>query len=364
MKRKPVRKTDVSATLRCRDDQGFTLIELVIGVVVTALIVGAAFAVLVTTEKATRANDQVVDTQQSARLAMDLIARDIKLAGFGMVGTVGNCSIGGNAAAIVPLDQTIGGADRGADSIRLAVPITSTVAPTWTLTSGVGGTSAITQFNLPAGAVANMQTEAGGSLTGVALSLAGAFTATVTGASGTTININTIPPPVAFAAGTPVYLLECVTYRVDTTTTGPCGTNAPCLLRNGVNIAEGIEDIQFEYACDGCVSAVNAGVAEGIIDNQNAVSGFDAGDFVMNTDWATAPLTPSTIRLVRIFIVARQNKADHGFGERVSAGVETAGPLQISDHNHSADAGYNATTYSQFRRRILTRTVEARNLGL
>ena len=351
-------------TICGRSNQGFTLIELMIGLVIMSIVVATAFSMLLTTGKSTQANEQVVDTQQAARLAMDLIARDIKLAGFGMTGTVGNCSIGGSAAAMVPVDQTVGGNDTGSDTIRLAVPIGSAVAPTWTLASGIGGTAAINQFSLPAGALANMQTEAGGSLNGVSLSLGGAITAVVNAVAGDTITVNTIPPPIAFAAGTPVYLLQCVTYRVDTTSTGPCGTNAPCLLRNNVNIAEGIEDIQFEYACDGCVAAVNGGVADGVIDNQNAVAGFDAGDFVMNTNWATAPLTPSTIRLVRMYIVARQMRADQGLGEQNSPVAFTPTPLLVSDHNHSADTGYNATTYSQYRRRVLTRTVEARNLGL
>jgi type IV pilus assembly protein PilW len=34
----------------------------------------------------------------------------------------------------------------------------------------------------------------------------------------------------------------------------------------------------------------------------------------------------------------------------------------VSDHNPSVDAGYNATTYQQQRRRVLTRTIQVRNL--
>jgi len=36
----------------------------------------------------------------------------------------------------------------------------------------------------------------------------------------------------------------------------------------------------------------------------------------------------------------------------------------VGDHNPTNDAGFNLTTYQQIRRRVLIRTVDARNLGL
>ena len=97
---------------------GFTLVELMIGLSVTVVVVAAGFTVLTTTQRATRANDQVANTQQSARIAMDLISRDIKLAGFGMIGRAGAC---GNA--IVPGDNDPTGPDKGPDQISLVVPV-------------------------------------------------------------------------------------------------------------------------------------------------------------------------------------------------------------------------------------------------
>ena len=355
--------------------QGVTLIELMVGLFVSLIVVAAGFVVLTTTEKATRANEQTVDTQQNVRIAMELIARDIKVAGFGMLPPpntpVGTCSIGGNAAAIVPLDQTPGGADTGADQIRLLVPLGNSVAPAWTLTNATGGVAGFTQIALPGtpapGAVQNMVSA--GLAVGSMISIGGAVTTTVTSVNvgGNTINFtgtNAIPGPTAFGVGAPVYILQCVTYDVGTTTALCGGGNSPCLRRNGISIAEGIEDIQFEYACDGCVSAVNGGIVDGIVDNQGGAAGYDAPDFVMNNTWATSPMTPDKIRLVKIFIVARQEAADQGLGEKQVAGVQTQTALVVSDHNHSADAGFNLATYQQFRRRVLTKTVETRNTGL
>ena len=80
-------------TRRSTEQVGFTLIELMIGMALGLIVVAAAFTVLTTTSKALRANEQVVDTQQNLRMAMELLTRDIKLAGFGNPGVaVGNCS--------------------------------------------------------------------------------------------------------------------------------------------------------------------------------------------------------------------------------------------------------------------------------
>src|SRR2546426_1175989 len=79
---------------------------------------------------------------------------------------------------------------------------------------------------------------------------------------------------------------------------------------------------------------------------------------------APAPL-PATIRLVQISIVARQLRNDQGLGEGQATAVN-AGPVVVGDHNPSnpGDAGFNLATYQQIRRRVLIRTVDARNLGL
>lgn len=351
------------------DEQGMTLIELAVGGVVSMLVVAGAYAVLTSSQKSTQANDQIVETQQNVRIAMDLLSRDIKNAGFGWGGPVPGPSSTTCATPIVPLDRDPTGNDTGPDSIRLAVPIGSSIAPAWTLASTVLGKVKITGVTMSAGAVANMATEAGGSLSGSVVSIAGASTITVTGItpSGSNSILNFVPTILpAYPIGIPVYLLQCVTYSIGTTAAA-CGGVGPCLLRNGVSVADGVEDIQFAYACDGCVATVNAGVEDRIIDNQGGATGFDQADFITNNQWATAPMTADKIRLVQVTVVARQTDADQGLGEKQSAMALSSGPLQVSDHNHAQGlfvAGDLTTMnppYAQYRRRMLTRTVETRN---
>lgn len=367
---------------------GFTFIEIMVGMVVAMVVVAAAFTIISSTDKAVRANDATVDTQQNVRVAMELISRDIKHAGFGMVGTVGACAVGANSAAVVPADNTPAGPltainDTGPDRISVVVPTTNAVNPVWTLSLATGQN--FNTITLQAGAVADMQTAAGGVLVGATISIAGTVTSTVQAAAGNVITLqNTIAAPASFPVSTPIYLLQCITYQVipPPDNFGLCGGNAPCLVRGAApalncniagspcaDVVDGVEDLQFAYACDGCNTAVNTGIPDRIIDDQNANNAFDQADLVSNTGALASPLDPSTIRLVQVTIVARQRTGDQGFsGEGKKASIGTLGATQVADHNPQLGifvAGdFNWGTYSAFRRRTLTRTVETRNIGL
>lgn len=364
-------------------DRGFTLIELMIGLVVTSIIVVAGFTVLTTTDRSTKVNEQAAGTQQNVRLAMELIARDVKLAGFRMPlspnvpvgGTAGNCAPGGTPAAIKPVDKVSGVSalpnDDGPDTVSLVVPRTN---PGWTL-SVAAPAGAATSFNaitLNATAVTQMQTEGMADNTNAYVSIGGVVTGQVTTSSGATVNLNsTFNLPATFPIGTQVYLLQCIDYSIGTTQVA-CGTTGPCLLRTvdtgtalptTTNIVDGVEDIQFALACDGCNLTIKSGVPDGVIDDWNANNTFDPVDWQTNRVWTPMTFDPATIRLVQVNVVARQTTADQGHGESQMAGVLTPGPLTVSDHLHSTDPGYVASTYQQFRRRLLTRTVDARNVA-
>lgn len=356
-------------------EEGFTLLELMIGTTIAVIITAAAFTALTSSSKATRVNDQTAQTQQNGRLAMELLSHDIKMAGYGMSGQVGNC-----ASAMVPADNNVGGADTGPDSISMVIPTTTS-----SLAASVTG---------PFGTNTNplKLVSASGFNPNSLISIGGVISATVATQTGNNLTLgSTIAAPVAFPAGTPVYLIQCVTYQVmqagGANTAAICGANVPCLARgvsaptlggkidcNGAGgaaacfvIAEGIEDLQLAYGCDGCNVAANGGIADLVIDDQGALNNtFDATDFVSNSTWATSPMTPDAIRLVRINVVAREAQNEQGFGEGTVRQANTPGPLLIEDHNPSApgDPGYALSTYAQFRRRVITRTVEARNIGL
>lgn len=367
---------------------GVTLVELMVGAVVAATIIAAGYAVLTSSSKALTTNEQTVETQQNVRVAMEFLFRDIRQAGFGMNGPVGNCP-----TAVVPADNNTAGPDRGSDRISLVVPVGNPVGtatdPPWILNSDTTiGSGPPLALPSPI-AVTNMGSEAGGSLTTppATISIGGAITTTVTAAAGANLTVPTVALPTAMKRNSPIYLLQCITYQIipPPDPTGLCAGRSPCLVRGvaggmtaGVldcttvgsrctSIADEIEDIQFTYGCDGCVAAVNSGNADGIIDNQGGAAGFDQADFITNNAWATAPLTADKIQLAQVTIVGRQRRADQGFGESNQQSAQ-ATALQVSDHLHSdgvfAVGDFAALTppYTSTRRRLLTRTIELRNL--
>ena len=365
-------------------ERGVTLVEVMISIVISSVIAAAGYTILTTTHKATISNERAVGTQQNIRVAMELIARDIKQAGFGMPiapntpvgGTAGNCATGVTAvtAAIRPVDNTpalplTAVNDTGADSISLIVPRTN---PSWFLNSAApsGGAGSFTTITLSGTAVTEMVTEGMQNGSGAYVSLGGVVTVPVTSSSGATITLGTPTyAPMNFPVGTQVHLLQCVTYQVATGAAN-CGSAGPCLTRTvdsgtapavTTSLVDGVEDLQFAYACDGCNTLINGGVPDSVIDDFNGNNTFDVADFQTNRVWAFGTFDPATIRLAQINIVARQTAIDQGTGEGIQA-ASLSRPLQVSDHLPSNDAGYVPATYQSFRRRFLTRTVDTRNM--
>jgi len=397
------------------DQRGFTLTEIMIATMMTTAIIAAGLGALTVTQKTSRVTGQVVNTQATARTAIDMITADLKLAGFGMQGlqggAVGNCVVNGNPSALIPADNNALGADFGPDTISMVVPMTNSVTAAGALwqvnvpgaPGTIGGpTLTIATIPLPN----NATTAMGNAVPGGAATLPG-MSVTIGGVAGSRIaaggvtpaalNLNpSIPAPSTFGHGTQVYLLQCITYQVipPPDALNLCQGNAPCLVRGVapaavggppncnaagsgcVPIMDGVEDLQLAYACDGCNVNINGGDPDGAVDDMNGSISFDQGDFLTNINWFLSPssaMTPNKIRLAQVNIVAREKRTEQGMGEGLSAGVVNTSTIPaISDHNHTTGVyalGDNGTpaqqqTYMQFRRRILTRTVELRNQRL
>lgn len=98
------------ATYLQRRDLGFTLIELLVALSISSILIAAAYRTFTSQHKVYDVQNEVVEMQQGIRVAMDILVRDIRMAGF---------------RSIVPLSTPIlinpveGGIRSGTDSIAV-----------------------------------------------------------------------------------------------------------------------------------------------------------------------------------------------------------------------------------------------------
>ena len=66
------------------DGHGFTLVELLIGALISALVIAVAFQVLVGEKRSSEDRRQDINAQQNLRVALDRLTRDVRMAGAGV----------------------------------------------------------------------------------------------------------------------------------------------------------------------------------------------------------------------------------------------------------------------------------------
>lgn len=293
---------------RLRSEPGFTLIELMVSLVIFAVVSLAAFSVLSSSQTTAVMNDQTVQVQRNVRLAVDLISRDLRMAGYGnpVAGALAGC-----ANHVNPTNSAA-----GSDSIS----VMTIDQPIGTLAAAFASGNVITVSGLASDAAVNN-----------VVTLEGIFTATVTAVNAGTgaLTLGTaIQSPQTLPAGAQVIRLACVTYTVsgaDGVVPGsaPTVTYAPYqLLRNttasatnAVPIVDGIESLQLAYGIDAD--------KDGKIDDQNANGTVDCGDFLPNNMASAATnsscnvagtvttipssvnATPTSARQIRVTVVGR-----------------------------------------------------------
>jgi type IV pilus assembly protein PilW len=342
---------------------GFTLIELMISVGIFSVVTLAAFAVLSSSQRTSVTMDQTVQIQQNVRMALDLMARDIRMTGYGNppAGAVAGCAQHLNAV------DNAAGADAGPDSISIVTmdQQIGTLAAAYT-----AGDTITLASTLPSDMAVGQVVSIDGFFTGsVAGFNPGAKTITMF-QTGTVIPM-TIIPPVNFQPGAPVVRLACVTYTVTDGTVTP-----PFQLMRAVNgglpvaMVDGIESLQLAYGIDAN--------ADGIIDDQagGVANTVDCLDFVPNNTPctqgaavlaagtvlalpATVNSTPTSVRLARITVVGRAvppanaNVAGSTWSDPTYTGSSA---VQAEDQLIAATPG--------IRRRVLSRVINLRDASI
>lgn len=347
-------------------------------VLVFALVSVAAFSVLSSSQQSATMNDQTTQIQKNVRLALDLIARDLRMTGYGSpaAGALAGCAQHMNATDNNPAGT---GVDAGPDSIAV-MTVDSQIG---TLSAAMTAGNQLQVANLSSDVAADLAAGKAALVT-----LEGIFTASVTavGGGGTTLTLSTsLGPSMVFPQNTPVLRLACVTYTV-TDKGGQVGGAGPTyapfqLLRNNVAIVDGIEDLQLAYALDAD--------GDGKIDDQvggGAIVGtFDCLDFVPNGTAciqgatlltagtvlalpATVNASPTSVRQIRVTVVGRAvppQAANTPNSCWQDATFRGGAAVQSEDHLLAAPvfpAGCpNAGNPAGIRRRALTKVVTLRN---
>lgn len=67
---------------RLNKKRGFTLIELLIGIALSGIVISAIYSLYISQSKSYTIQGQIAEMQQNARVAMDMMVRDIRMAGY------------------------------------------------------------------------------------------------------------------------------------------------------------------------------------------------------------------------------------------------------------------------------------------
>ena len=294
-----------------QQENGITLIELMIALAIGAVTVAAGYEIFISSHRSYVTQTQLSTTQQNVRIAMELMARDARAAGFGAPQPSG---VVNGLSHVVTAWNNINNVDQD-DAITLVGGYQQ--AGTVTFTPGNNANqegSTLLQLLSPGeGSQFNTTTKR-------ALSIMGIFYAQIANVDGATLTLDR-PLDRTYAGGEAVYRVESVTYQLD-------GTDPlhPALVRTDSNgpqtVVTDIEDLQFAYLL-----------------TNGAVINDAAGETLAGLE--------SQVQAVRISLVARSRT------EEVNPLAGLSRPA-LEDH-------VAATTDDGYRRRVLSRVVALRN---
>lgn len=330
--------------------KGFTLIELMIAMAIATVVAMTGFALFSASNTSYKTQEGVGEAQQNARVAMDRIARDLRMAGFGLQ----------------PYSYPVKfGTDVGDPSFHQAITITdSSTGPDSITIVGVGyfagtlvdGENTGTYAAAPQEYLCYQPNSAGDkfvnndnkvrperrfiNVDGVFIAELDTIATAGTGSSECSSDKIKLPLTKSFTRdlhGGDVYIVQGIEYAISTTATG-CSANRPCLVtkdhtmlrQNGWRVvAEGITDLQLAYAVD--------------TNYDKKIDDVNLDTLYTSVDFRNSPLSPKYINAARVSVAAISSIRDKD--------QTFASPVL---ENHSG-------TSSPYRARVLTRVVKMRN---
>jgi prepilin-type N-terminal cleavage/methylation domain-containing protein len=239
-------------------DKGVTLIELMIALVISAIIVAALYRSFVSQQKSYVVQAQVADMQQNARVAINRMMKEIRMAGFGVKDVLNPPGVNGYTVEITPNANSITIVGGFRQISRLAA-------------DAKGGEVSITLAN------ATEASQFDGAIHHF-ICIGGIESHIVQGRAGAVLTLDN-PLKVNHPAGAPVFKIHALTYGIRD------DNGIPVLFRDLYSntastkretVAENIESLEFEY--------------------------FDAS--------GNPTVTPADVRMVRVTLTARTDLED------------------------------------------------------
>lgn len=310
---------------------GFTLAELLIGIVIATIVAMAGYTVFLSSDRLYNINEDLSEAQQNVRVAMDRLAKDIRAAGFGLPEESFSLTIGGSqfTTPITPSNSSI-------------APDTITILgigyEAGSLVGKASGENVSGKGYICIDSDSRFTTQFSNRRY---INIGGATYKELTAAPGTTCGGTgkqlTLATPLerSYPDGTVVYIIQAVTYSIGDTGTG-CSSSNPCLKSNDLTelrgagrqtIAENIEDIQFAYGIDSD--------GDGVVDS-----------------YSNNPSNPSQIVAVRVNIVGRTRGED-------PSGIKNFTMPCLEDRRSNANC--TGAALDGYRRRVLTKIIKLRN---
>ncbi|MEW6002484.1 MAG: PilW family protein [Nitrospirota bacterium] len=276
--------------------KGFTLVELMIAITISMIVISATYAIHISQQRSFTAQDQVAEMNSTSKIVLDMIASDVREAGFGLP-EAGTYNINGFTGVITSTDSS---------TVPDSITLIGGYRKAGTLCSNSAGNVISpndTQMILvpPSGysELDNINTTDKRNI-----SFAGLSFGIVLAGGGTTTTI-TLQDPIGMAypkytdldgngqcddgEGVPVYVVEDYTYQA-------VGTDLRRVRRlNGGSpdtdvIAQNIEDFQVAYGVD-----------------------INGNNIIESGEWLNAISSTNRLLMMRINILARTARADLNF---------------------------------------------------
>jgi Tfp pilus assembly protein PilW len=300
---------------------GITLLELLIAMAITLVVTAGSYTFYINSFNFVIQQGRTTGMQQEIRSAIDIMSRDIRNAGLGVIDPMTGTVEG--TAQPIQAGNKADSDDAGNANVLDRITLIGGYRTVGTLNAAAAlGANQITLLPVPGVSPASP------TIVGQRVTLEGFYTGTVTAMSSPVGGVYTLTlnPALnrAYTQLDSVIVVQTVTYHVAV----PPGETEPALYRNdgAVDqiIASGIEDLQFHY--------------------------FLTGGLDTDAPAAVTPPSITPIRAVRISLLARSRDPDR-------KKVAVSNRPSLEDHP-------GVVNKDRYHRRKIIKMAEVRNLGL